>query len=157
MNLLEADIRSLAGRHDACTLHRAMCDFRLPFAICCCLMLLFAQLTGAHMHLVHDSHDHGSVLEGAAAHSHEHASAHVAVSMDEHHEFGQNVSGHADIDAPEASGGKLPHLLLALVAAMLFSMLWSGTRSLSPRPNHLLIPWQPRLLIPPAQAPPLAS
>lgn len=153
------DFPDLGSDHLYCILRRTMYSFRPLILACVCLVLIFNQLSGAHVHLVHEEEKHvpAGLLTELSDHGHEHRAAHVVAANDEHHELGQNAHGQFDLDAPQASGSNAPKLpLLALITAILLLWPWRRTApSLTfwrPPPR----PWQPRLLIPPSQAPPHA-
>lgn len=135
-----------------------MLSFHSLILACACLALMFNQLSGAHVHLIQQVESHAPAgLLSDHGHAYEYRATHVVAAHDEHHELGQNAHGQTDLDAPQASGSNSPNVpLLALITAILLLWPWRrtalGLTFWRPPPR----PWQPRLLIPPSQAPPLA-
>lgn len=119
--------------------------------VCSCLLLL--QALGVHAHAIPATQVH----EQLALDAHEHYA--VVSGLDSHHATAHVKDGAADVEPAKVSGKGAPTLiLLALLgAAFLFSFL-SAPRSIAmPALSPVPIRRRGGYLLPPSQAPPLAS
>ena len=138
--------------------------FVSPVSLLLCAIILVTQLAGVHAHLVYDEevsvgHQATTPHNHSGHDHHPHGAMHAVAANDGHHDAGQNLSGHVDIDSAEAPAGKIPTpslLGLVVLCAYLLTLLRTRTvlkpRSSSPPHTRHRI-W---LLHPPSQAPPLS-
>ncbi len=152
----KAALYQLAIHRFACTLSPIMCSFRSIIIALAGLVLIFNQLSGAHLHAAHEANTH-ELHEHSTQHHHDSAAMHLVADLDEHHWLGHNLHGQTDIEPVQAGASSTPQLpLLALVAVFLLVLLLRQRAIVVGPIPPTLIPWQPRRLIPPAQAPPIA-
>lgn len=129
---------------------------RVAVAIVVCFALVAARLLGVHAHLEHP-HD----LSAAQAAEHQDHGVRLLVSAhDPAHSESHLSHGDVDLAAPDMTAGKLPtmSLLLALIGSVFFFLALPGARETA-RPAPYRVPTHRRRIhvLPPSQAPPLAS
>jgi hypothetical protein len=134
-----------------------MRSFRLAIAAVACSALLYAQGSGVHVHLAAE-HPHEPAHEVADVH--EHGSARVVHEHDADHAAAHIEEGTVDLDLTGQALAKTssPYTLAALFTA--FALLVVPHAPLAvPRPRNRRLAYRQRVphLLPPPQAPPLAS
>jgi len=122
-----------------------------------CSALLYAQASGVHLHLVAE-HPHEPAHEVADVH--EHGSVHVSNGHDLDHSSAHADEGTVDLDLTGQALGKSPspYTLVALFAAFALAVVSHAPLAV-PRPRNRRLAHRQRVphLLPPPQAPPLAS
>jgi hypothetical protein len=124
---------------------------RATVALAVCISLVLTRLLGAHAHVSQDA---------AVASHHDHAAASIAFEFaaDPGHAQAHDRHGEVDATSPDFTGKAANTLALALIAAVLVlaTHLLSGGSVLLPAYRGPPFRRRPHLL-PPSQAPPLAS
>lgn len=130
---------------------------RIAILVFACSALLYAQGSGVHLHLALD-HPHGPSHEVADVH--EHGAAHVVNEHDSGHAAVHADEGTVDLDVTDKLLGKTFSLsMAAAIFAAIILLIAHRTSLTAPRPRNRRLPYRQRFhhLIPPPQAPPLAS
>lgn len=126
---------------------------RIAIVAFACSALLYAQGSGVHVHMAAD-HPHEPAHEVADVH--EHGVAHVVNEHDAYH----SDEGTVDLDPTGQALAKTPSLnMLAVLFAAFVLFVASRVPVSVPRPRNRRLAHRQRVphLLPPPQAPPLAS
>jgi hypothetical protein len=130
---------------------------RLAIAVVACGAMLYAQASGVHLHLAPE-HPHEAAHEVADVH--EHGSAQLVHEHDADHSTAHADEGTVDLDLTGQALAKSSSLvtLVALFAAVVLLLVPITPLSV-PRPRNRRLAYRQRIphLLPPPQAPPLAS
>jgi hypothetical protein len=130
---------------------------RTAVAIVVCFALVAARLMGVHAHL---EQPHDPSAPALATEHHDHGLRLLVSAHDPAHSESHLSHGDVDIAAPDMTAGKLPtmSLLLALIGAIFVLLALPRTRAtVRPAPYHVPTHRRRIHVLPPSQAPPLAS
>jgi hypothetical protein len=119
-----------------------------------CSALILSRAIGVHVHLEHVGPEHG--LAASVTHDHDHGP--IVSAYDDHHSAAHLQHGDVDASGQDMTPGKLPSLLLAALVASVFALLLPPlSRAVQPPPYSPRPRRRRSRLLPPSQAPPLAS